>query len=147
MTRGQESTAKDGEGGGGGMREERGRIIGDFTVKEKFTLWGGVTGDLRIVEGGRCYVRGNVGGDLIVDFGGRAHVYGHIAGNLQLFRGAKVILSGAVSGNAANQNGRLYIDSHGRVLGKVKTTGRHAETHIEDRYGGMRVEYGKDQKK
>ena len=58
-----------------------------------------------------------------------------------------MILSGVVGGNAANQNARLYIDRHGRVLGKTKTIGRHAETHIEDRYGGMRVEYGKDEKR
>jgi cytoskeletal protein CcmA (bactofilin family) len=126
------------------MREERQRIVGDFSCAERMTIWGGVTGDLRVVEGGKLYLRGNVGGDLIVDFGGRVHIYGHIAGNLQLFRGAKVVLSGTVGENAANQNGRLFIDRHGRVIGRVKTTGKHAETHIEDQFGGMRVEYGKD---
>ena len=126
------------------MREERGRVVGDLTVSEKFTLWGGVTGDLRVVEGGKLYLRGNVGGDLYVDFGGRVHVYGHVAGNLQLFRGAKVVLSGTVGGSAANQNARLFVDRHGRVIGKIKTLGKHAETHVEDQYGGMRVEYGKD---
>ncbi len=137
---------KDRKEAGTGMREERGRVVGDMTVDDKFTLWGGVTGDLRVVDGGKCYVRGNVGGDLIVDFGGRVHVYGHIAGNLQLFRGAKVILSGTVSQNANNKNARLFIDPHGRVLGKIKTQGRHAETHIEDAYGGVKIEYGPERK-
>ena len=139
---------KDPSSGGDdrGMREERARVVGDLTVRDKVTIWGGVTGDLRIVEGGKCYLRGPVGGDLIVDFKGRVHVYGHVGGNLQLFRGAKVVLSGTVAGVASNQNGRLYIDGNGRVLGKVKTEGKHAETHVEDRYGGKKVTYGKDQK-
>ncbi|MEM1013471.1 MAG: hypothetical protein AAGI46_14775 [Planctomycetota bacterium] len=127
---------------GGGMREERGRHIGDMTVDDKFTLWGSVSGDLRIVEGGKCYVRGNVGGDLLVDFGGRCHLYGHVAGNLQLFRGSKVIVSGTIGGVASNKNGRLYIDQHGRVLGRIKTEGKHAETTTEDAYGNTKVEYG-----
>lgn len=130
------------EGSGEGMREERGRHVGDMTVDDRFTLWGGVTGDLRIVEGGKCYVRGTVGGDLIVDFKGRVHVYGHVAGNLQLFRGAKVILSGTVGGSAANQNARLFVDKHGRVLGRIKTTGKYAETSVEDAYGNTRISYG-----
>lgn len=129
------------------MREERGRVIGDMTVDDKFTLWGGVTGDLRVVEGGKCYVRGNVGGDLIVDFGGRVHVYGHIAGDMTLFRGSKVILSGTVGGGVSNKNARLFVDSNGRVLGKIKTMGKHAETTTEDGYGNTRVEYGEDIKK
>lgn len=140
------SGERKGATSGGGMREERARVVGDLTVDDKFTLWGAVTGDLRVIEGGKVYVRGNVGGDLIVDFGGRVHVYGHIVGNLQLFRGAKVVLSGTVGGNAANQNARLFIDSHGRVLGRIKTEGKHAETHIEDQYGGKRIEYGKEKK-
>ena len=124
------------------MREERGRVVGDLTIDEPFTLWGGVTGDLRIVEGGKVYVRGHVGGDLIVDFGGRVHTFGHIAGNLIMFRGSKVILSGVVGGNATNDNARLFIDKHGRVLVKIRTKGKHAETQIEDAYG-IRVERGK----
>ena len=124
------------------MREERGRIYGDAVIAEPFTLWGSVTGDLKVLEGGKVYVRGNIGGDLIVDFGGRVHVFGHVAGNLMLFRGAKVILSGVVAENASNQNARLFIDKHGRVLGKIKTKGKHAETQIEDDYG-IRVERGK----
>ncbi len=124
------------------MKEERGRIYGDATIDEPYTLWGAISGDLRVVEGGKVYVRGHIGGDLIVDFGGRVHVFGHIAGNLMMFRGSKVILSGVVGGNASNQNARLFIDRHGRVLGKVKTTGKHAETQIEDDYG-VKIERGK----
>ena len=149
MQPGSSNEGGRGSGGssGGGMREQRGQHVGDLTVDDKATIWGTITGDLRIVEGGKCYLRGNVGGDVIVDFGGRVHVYGHVAGNLQLFRGAKVVLSGTVSENAANDNGRLFVDRHGRVLGKVKTTGKHAETHLEDQYGGTRVEYGAGRRK
>ena len=124
------------------MKEERGRIDGDITIDEPYTLWGGVTGDLRIVEGGKVYVRGNVAGDIIMEFKGRAHIFGHIGGNLMLFRGAKVVLSGVCAGNASNNNARLFIDEHGQVLGKVKTIGKHAETHINNGYE-TRIIYGK----
>ena len=124
------------------MREERGRVYGDATIAEPYTLWGVIMGDLRVLDGGKVYVRGNIGGDLIVDFGGRVHVFGHVAGNLLLFRGSKVILSGVVAGFASNDNGRLFLDKHGRVLGKIKTKGKHAETQIEDDYG-IKVERGR----
>ena len=124
------------------MREERGRVSGDAVIAEPYTLWGTVMGDLKVLDGGKVYVRGNVGGDLIVDHGGRVHVYGHIAGNLMLFRGSKVILSGVVAGTASNDNGRLFVDKSGRVLGKTKTKGKYAETRVEDDYG-IKIERGK----
>ena len=124
------------------MREERGRVLGDAIIAEPYTLWGTIQGDLKVLDGGKVYVRGNIGGDLIVDFGGRVHVFGHVAGNLTLFRGAKVILSGVVAGAASNDNARLFVDKHGRVLGRTKTKGRHAETQVEDDYG-IKVERGK----
>lgn len=103
------------------MREERGRIAGDVTVDEPYTLWGAINGDVRVVEGGKMYVRGNIYGDLIVEYGGRVHVYGQVSGNLTVHRGAKVIHSGTVAGNAVNEGGRLYIEACSHVLGKVKT--------------------------
>ena len=125
------------------MKEERGRIDGNMTVDYPLTMWGSVTGDMKVVEGGKVYVRGNVGGDLIVDFKGRVHVYGHIGGNITLFRGAKLILSGVCAGNVDNQNARFYTDEHGKVLGKVKTRGKHAESHLHNGYE-VRIVYGKD---
>jgi cytoskeletal protein CcmA (bactofilin family) len=111
------------------MREERGRIAGDVTVDEPYTLWGSVTGDVRVVDGGKMYVRGNIYGDLIVEFGGRVHVYGQISGSLTCYKGSKVINSGTVQGDAINEGGRLYVDRHGHVLGKVKT--HKGETTVE----------------
>ena len=111
------------------MREERGTIHGNLEVDEKYTLWGTIYGDVRVIEGGKMYVRGSIFGDLIVDFGGRVHIFGQVSGNLQLFRGTKVINSGVVQGNATNDGGRLYVDQHGNVLGRVKTN--KGETHIE----------------
>ena len=99
-------------------------------------------GDLKVVEGGKVYVRGNVIGDLIVEFKGRVHVFGHISGSIMLFRGAKLVLSGTCTGNATNTNARFYIDEHGKVLGKVKTVGKHAETHLNNGYE-TRIIYGK----
>ncbi len=129
-------------GTSGGMKEERGRVYGDIAIAERYTLWGAVSGDMRVLEGGKVWIRGHVGGDLIVDYGGRVHVFGHIAGNLIMFRGSKVILSGVIGGNASNTNARLFIDRHGRVLGRTKTVGKHAETQIEDAYG-VKIERGK----
>lgn len=111
------------------MREERGAVDGDVQVDEPYTLWGSVTGDVRVVEGGKMYVRGSIYGDLIVEFGGRVHVFGQVSGNLVLYRGSKVINSGTIQGDAINEGGRLYVDRHGNVLGKVKT--HKGETTIE----------------
>ena|SRR5688572_5548349 len=126
------------------MKEERGRVYGDVIIDGPYTLHhnAAISGDVRVIEGGKAYLRGNVGGDLIVDYGGRVHVYGHIHGNLIMFRGCKVIISGAIAGNATNTNSRLFIDRHGRVLGRIKTVGKHAETQIEDAYG-VKIERGK----
>ena len=124
------------------MKEERGRINGDITINEPYTLWGTVGGDLRVVEGGKVYVRGNVVGDLICDFKGRVHVYGHVGGDIILFRGAKLILSGVCAGNVQNQNARFYTDENGQVLGRVKTEGKHAESHLHNGFE-VKIVYGK----
>ena len=110
-------------------RQERGSLIGDQVISEKYELWGKITGDVRVVEGGKFYHRGAIYGDLVVDFGGRVHIYGHVSGSLLVRRGAKVIHSGLVSGNATNDGGRLYVDRDGIVTGRVKTL--RGETEIE----------------
>jgi len=111
------------------MREERGRVNQNVTVDELYTLWGAITGDVTVVEGGKMYVRGNIYGDLHVEFGGRVHIYGQVTGNLTIYKGSKVIHSGIIQGNATNEGGRLYIDRDGTVLGKVKTN--KGETTVE----------------
>ncbi|HEY0009898.1 MAG TPA: hypothetical protein VGB55_14310 [Tepidisphaeraceae bacterium] len=111
------------------MKEVRDNLVGNQTIAEKYELWSKITGDVRVVEGGKFYMRGTIYGDLIVDVGGRVHIYGHVSGNLMIFRGAKVIHSGVVSGNATNDGGRLYIDRDGQVLGKTKTL--RGETTVE----------------
>jgi cytoskeletal protein CcmA (bactofilin family) len=111
------------------MREERGTIHGNVDVDEKYTLWGTVYGDMRVLDGGKLYIRGTVFGDLIVEFGGRVHIFGRVSGNLVLYRGTKVINSGTIDGHAVNEGGRFYVDAYGNVLGKVKTN--KGETTIE----------------
>ncbi len=111
------------------MKEVRENLAGDQTIDQKYELWGKITGDVRVVEGGKFYMRGTIYGDLIVEYGGRVHIFGHVAGNLYVFRGTKVIHSGVISGNATNDGGRLYIDRDGQVLGRVKTL--KGETTVE----------------
>jgi cytoskeletal protein CcmA (bactofilin family) len=103
------------------MKEVRDNLVGMQVISEPYELWGKVTGDVRVMEGAKFYMRGTIYGDLLVEWGGRVHIYGHVNGNLTVFRGAKVIHSGVISGNATNQGGRLFIDRDGQVLGKVKT--------------------------
>ena len=111
------------------MKQERGTLTGDQVIAEPYELWGKVHGDVRVVEGGKFYMRGSINGDLIVDVGGRVHIYGHVTGDLYVFKKTKVIHSGLVSGNATNDGGRLYIDRDGAVSGRVKTIS--GETKIE----------------
>lgn len=117
------------------MREEHGRILGDAVVYEQFTLWGAVTGSVKVIEGGKFYLRGTVWGDLRVEPGGRVHIFGSVAGKLIIEPTAKVILSGRVGGDAINQGGRLYINPGGEVFGDIKTKKR-GKTDFLRRTGG-----------
>ncbi len=111
------------------MKQERDSLFGDQVIAEPYELWGKITGDVRVVEGGKFYLRGAIHGDLIVDEGGRVHIFGYVSGNLFVFKKTKVIHSGLVSGNATNDGGRLYIDRDGAVTGRVKTLS--GDTQIE----------------
>jgi hypothetical protein len=104
------------------VREERGTLKGDVIVFEPFNLWGSIGGNVRVIQGGKFYVRGAIYGNLAVEYGGRAHVFGNVTGDLRVERGAKVIHSGIVGGCATNEGGRLYIESMAKVLGDVITT-------------------------
>ncbi|MEM8874045.1 MAG: polymer-forming cytoskeletal protein [Planctomycetota bacterium] len=102
-------------------KEERGRIQGDAVIAERYVLWGTIVGDVRVLDGGKFWMRGNVQGDLIVEYGGRVHVFGQVSGSLFVARGAKVIVSGLIHGPATNDGGRLFIEPDGRILGKITT--------------------------
>ena len=103
------------------MREERGRVAGDVVVYEPYTLWGSVGGNVKVIQGGKFYLRGAVYGNLDVEYGGRVHIFGNVTGNLTVHRGAKVIHSGTLAGDATNEGGRLFIESIAKVMGAVKT--------------------------
>jgi cytoskeletal protein CcmA (bactofilin family) len=113
------------------MREERGQIIGDVVVYEPFTLWGSIVGNVKVMEGGKLYMRGSVYGNMIVEHGGRVHIFGNVTGNLRVERKSKVIHSGIVGGDAHNIGGRLHIEPTGRVYGKVKTSKEGETTQNE----------------
>jgi hypothetical protein len=104
------------------MREERGTLAGDVIVFEPFNLWGSIGGNVRVIEGGKFYVRGTVYGNVTVEYGGRMHIFGSVAGDLVVERGAKVIHSGSVGGSATNEGGRLYIEPIAKILGDLITT-------------------------
>ncbi|MGH7177224.1 MAG: hypothetical protein ACREJC_07585 [Tepidisphaeraceae bacterium] len=102
------------------MREERGQLSGEVVVYEPFNLWGSVGGDVRVIAGGKLYVRGAIYGNLIIEDGGRAHLYGNITGDLTVHDGAKAIHSGVIGGDAINEGGRLFIESTAKIMGKVR---------------------------
>jgi cytoskeletal protein CcmA (bactofilin family) len=103
------------------MREERGQIKGDVVVYETFTLWGSIAGNVKVVDGGKFYVRGAIYGDLQVEPGGRVHIFGNISGDLTVLEKTKVIHSGTIAGDAINRGGRLFIDKTAKIHGAVKT--------------------------
>ncbi len=117
------------------MREERGQIAGDVVVYEPFTLWGSVGGNVKVIEGGKLYLRGSIYGDLTVEWGGRVHIYGNVTGNLIVERGAKVIHSGVLAGDAINQGGRILIEAAAKIAGKIKT--RSGETKVDPKFKPM----------
>jgi cytoskeletal protein CcmA (bactofilin family) len=111
------------------MREERGRIQGDIVVAEPFELWGSISGNVKVIDGGKFYMRGAIYGNLVVEFGGRVHIFGNVSGDLKIMRGSKVIVSGVIGGDAINDGGRMFVDNAAKVVGKVKT--RRGDTRIE----------------
>ena len=114
------------------MREERGQVPGDVVVYEPFTLWGSVGGDVKVIEGGKFYMRGSVYGNLIVEFRGRVHVYGSVTGDLIVAEEAKVIHSGVIGGNVVNNGGRVYVEAGSKIEGKIKTNA--GETKIDRKF-------------
>ena len=115
------------------MREERGQVSGDVVVYEPYTLWGSVGGDVKVIKGGKLYVRGNIYGNLLVESGGRVHIFGNVLGDLTVEAKAKVIHSGVLGGDAINNGGRLYIEAASKVQGKIKNK-PGAETTIEPHF-------------
>lgn len=114
------------------MREERGQMAGDVVVYEPFTLWGSVGGSVKVIDGGKFYMRGTIYGDLVVEAGGRVHIFGNIKGNLIVHEKTKVIHSGNVAGDAINEGGRLYIEAISKVVGKIRTNS--GETKIDPQF-------------
>ena len=102
------------------MREERNTLNGNQIISEPVDLWGVISGNVTVVDGGKIYIRGAIYGNLKVAHGGRVHIYGNVSGDLVVLEGAKVIHSGVLGGDAINDGGRLFIDGSARVLGRVK---------------------------
>src|SRR4051812_2719194 len=78
------------------MRDERGKISGDLTISEPYTLWGSLAGNVSVVEGGKFYLRGSIYGNVVVEPGGRAHLLGNVSENLTVCQEGKAILGGAL---------------------------------------------------
>jgi predicted acyltransferase (DUF342 family) len=103
------------------MREERGKLTGDLTINEPYTLWGMIVGNVTVIEGGKLYVRGSIYGDLIAEAGARIHIFGNVQGKVVVHPDTKVIHSGIIGGDVINRGGRILIERASKVLGKVKT--------------------------
>jgi hypothetical protein len=103
------------------MREQRENSVGDVLVYEEFTLWGTIVGNVKVINGGKFYVRGAVHGNLLVDRGGRVHIFGQVSGDMRLEKYSKTINSGLVGGDLINEGGRYFGDPGSQILGKVKT--------------------------
>ena len=110
------------------MREERGTLSGDIVVCEEYTLWGSIIGNVRVVDGGKFYLRGTIHGSIDVEPGGRMHIFGRVSGKVKLARGTKVIHSGMIGSDVINDGGRFFVDAGAIIEGKVKT--RAGETKM-----------------
>jgi cytoskeletal protein CcmA (bactofilin family) len=116
------------------MREERGKLSGDVEIKELYTLWGMIAGNVSVLEEGKLYLRGSVYGDLTVEYGGRVHIYGNVQGTLTTKRGAKVIHGGVVGGDIVNEGGRVFIELAAKTMGKIKTKSGTTTFEKPERY-------------
>ena len=103
------------------MREERGKLKCNLVINELYTLWGMIVGNVKVIHGGKLYLRGSIYGDLTVEYGGRVHIFGNLQGTLIVKDGAKVIHSGVVGGDIHNRGGRIFIELVAKTMGKIKT--------------------------
>lgn len=111
------------------MREERGNLAGNVTIKDEYTLWGSIAGTVVALAGSKFYLRGVIYGNLESEVGGRVHILGNVSGDVIVKPKSKLVISGTVGGDVINLGGRLYINACATVLGKVKT--QAGDTKIE----------------
>ena len=83
------------------MREERGTLNGNQVISEAVDLWGTISGNVTVVDGGKMYVRGAIYGHLKVAHGGRVHIYGNVSGNLNL--GGQIFDTGSQGTKLSNR--------------------------------------------
>ncbi|MDP9173137.1 MAG: hypothetical protein M3O30_04625 [Planctomycetota bacterium] len=111
------------------MREERGKLTGDVSVNELYTLWGMIVGTVTVIQGGKFYLRGSIYGDLVAAPGARIHIFGNVQGKLTVHPDAKVVHSGVIGGDVINRGGRIFIEHTSKIMGKVKT--KDGKTTVE----------------
>lgn len=99
------------------MNSEYGKIEGDFVVVKDFQLYGMITGNALVKNGGLLQLHGTVAKDLIVEEGGKAVINGTVRGNV-INHGGVVDIYGVVNGNV---NGHATIDANAVVQGVVNT--------------------------
>ncbi len=85
------------------MDTEFGKIDGDLTLSKSLVLFGMITGDITVVEGGQLTLHGMCCRSLI------------------LRKGSRVTLHGTVCGNVLNEAG--VLDVYGTIIGALHTTG------------------------
>lgn len=121
------------------MREERGNLAGNVSIKEPYTLWGSIAGTVTVMKGSKFYVRGVIYGNMDVEPGGRVHVLGNISGSVTVKKDTKVIIGGSIGGDVTNLGGRLYIESTAQVIGKLRTVSGDTKIEPEARIGAKLV--------
>jgi len=97
------------------MRVEHGKIEGDLSIYEHFTLHGMITGTLTVKDGGQVMLHGMVSRDLILDPGSKVDLHGTVTGNV-LNRGGQLRVFGTINGSIREEGGSTVVEP-GAVVG------------------------------
>lgn len=90
------------------MKAEYGTVMGDLQVSGPYTLYGMVTGDIEVVEGGVLDLNGMCQGQVRVLPGSTATVRGTV-GRGVVNAGGTVAIHGSVHGGVSRTSGRTDV--------------------------------------
>jgi len=100
------------------MKTENGKIDGNHTVSEAFTLYGMVTGSIHVVRGGSLQLHGMCNGNLVVDQGGTAMVFGMVVSDIR--NQGTIEVRGTVKGSVFTRGANFQKAPGAVILGTIE---------------------------
>lgn len=102
------------------MEIEHGKIEGNYNINCDFTLYGMITGNAYIKDGGRLELKGMICQNLTIEEGGELTLNGMVCGNV-INKGGKIAVYGMILGSLSSFAGETYVDPKASIGTKSMT--------------------------